>query len=233
MKAKLTILLTTVLAAWAPCSSLEVKGQTLPDVGSARRARLVQQYCGAPEILSGPEAEARSRILNRFDPILIGIESKTGSEKDVLVALVDSDEINAHTYKLSTNQSVICLPVGIARFMSDAEGEFAFIIGHEFGHAYDDQCKTQEGRIAAAGGSRVPIVQKRACESRADSIGFEILVAAGYSPFDAAGAFGRLEMFNGDTTTGIAAKLRGMLSDHPITPERIEHLRQLLLQAHQ
>jgi len=198
---------------------------------AAARAQMVQRYCGAPEILSGREAAERGRILDRFDPVLEKIEARTGREKDVVVALVNSPEINAYNHSLSLSQSLICLPVGMVRFTAGAEGELAFILGHEFGHAYDDECKTAKGRIAAASGSRSPLAQQRACESRADTIGFELLVGAGYSPFDAAGAFGRLEMFSGDTSTSVFARMRGMLSDHPITPERIAHLRELLVQA--
>lgn len=118
----------------------------------------------------------------------------------------------------------------MVRFTSGSEGELAFVLAHEFGHAYDDQCKTVAGRAEIAR-SQNPLVQQRACESRADTIGFHLLLAAGYSPLDAAGFFGREEMLYGDTRTGIISRFMGLLSDHPITPERMQHLHQLLIEA--
>jgi predicted Zn-dependent protease len=77
----------------------------------------------------------------------------------------------------------------------------------------------------------VPVTEQQGCESRADTIGFRILRAAGYSPYDAAGALGRLEMYFGDTNTGVLARLSAMASDHPMTPDRLKHMRALLLQS--
>jgi predicted Zn-dependent protease len=120
-----------------------------------------------------------------------------------------------------------------------SEGEFAFLVSHEIGHAVDDACKTppRTGRLASVrrrsrldvllGGNRV--AAQRKCETRADAIGFNIFRAAGYNPFDAAGAFGRLEMYLGDTSTGILARLNAVRSDHPMTPDRIKHMRSLLM----
>src|SRR5579872_1350386 len=197
----------------------------------AARARLVQHYCHAREIFTGPEADERARILHRFDPLLIRLDPTTTlGDEEVLVALVDSDEINALHHVISISHSLICLPVAMMRFTGGSEGELAFILAHEFGHAYDDECKTAAGRFNIAH-SQNPLVQQRACENRADTIGFNLLIAAGYSPLDAAGAFGREEMLNGDTSTGILATFRGLLSNHPITPERIQHLHQLLIEA--
>jgi predicted Zn-dependent protease len=132
--------------------------------------------------------------------------------------------------------------------MGDAEGELAFVLSHEIGHTVDDQCKTQEGRLAVAqsrgslgaalgglfGGKEgasaaSKLSQQKGCEARADEIGFYIFTASGYNPYDAAGAFGRLEMYSGDTNTGVLARLNALGSDHPMTPDRISHMRALLI----
>jgi predicted Zn-dependent protease len=144
--------------------------------------------------------------------------------------------------------SLICVPVAMVHFMGDAEGELAFIISHEIGHTVDDVCKTQEGRVAiansrgslgalfggvmsgqqgAAAASKTS--QQRGCEARADEIGFRIFTASGQNPYDAAGAFGRLEMYMGDTSTGVLARLSALGSDHPMTPDRIKNMRTLLV----
>jgi predicted Zn-dependent protease len=69
------------------------------------------------------------------------------------------------------------------------------------------------------------LATQRSCEARADAIGFHIFTASGYNPFDAAGAFGRLEMYMGDNSTGVFARLAAMGSNHPMTPDRIKHMR--------
>lgn len=225
-----TLLLSLVGAA-LPLALFSPSVARAQSDSDAARARLVQHYCQAHEIFNGPEADERARILRRFDPSLIRMDPATSSgDEEVLVALVDSNQINAFNHVLSPSHSLICLPVTMVRFTSGSEGELAFILAHEFGHAYDDECKTADGRFEIAH-SQNPLVQQRACENRADTIGFNLLIASGYSPLDAAGAFGREEMLTGDTSTGILAMFRGLLSDHPITPERIQHLHQLLIEA--
>jgi predicted Zn-dependent protease len=155
------------------------------------------------------------------------------------VAVVDSGEINAYHHALNANESLICIPVAMVRFMGEAEGEMAFILSHETGHALDVTCKSESGRAQIGsqtlsgelnkllgGSGRSPIAEQRVCENRADAIGFALFVAAGYNPFDAAGAFGRLEMYLGDT--GILSRLASLANDHPMTQDRIAHMRVLL-----
>lgn len=164
------------------------------------------------------------------------------------VALANSPVINAWATNFNLNISMICVPVAMVHFMGDAEGELAFILSHEIGHTLDDRCKTEEGRLAVAnsrgslgavlggllGGQKgaaaaSKISQQRGCEERADEIGFYVFTASGYNPYDAAGAFGRIEMYLGDTRTGIFARLNALGSDHPMTPDRIRHMRVLLI----
>jgi predicted Zn-dependent protease len=84
--------------------------------------------------------------------------------------------------------------------------------------------------IDAVQGTRHTRDQQVTCESRADEIGYKLIRKAGYSPYAAAGSFGRLEMYSGDTRTGIAGWFQQMSTDHPITPARVEKMRALLIQ---
>ncbi len=141
--------------------------------------------------------------------------------RQILVAVASNNEINAWEADIDPQHSLVCIPSGMIRFMGN-EDEIAFIVAHEIGHAMDDGCRT-------APGVRHTAPEQVQCEIRADEIGYTLLRRAGYSPYAAAGAFGRLEMYSGDTHTGIVGWLRQMTSDHPITPRRIENMREMLL----
>jgi len=199
------------------------------------RAQIVARVCRAPELAGGPAVDAIRRIEQRFGPVVNQVQGHR-----IHVAVVDSDVINAWNQNFSMSESLICVPRVMASFMS-AEGELAFIFAHEIGHALDDPCKTASGRahvatstspLAAVLGALLdqssPVTEQRGCEARADEIGLNVLTRAGYNPYDAAGAFGRLEMYLGDTSTGLLARLAAMNGDHPMTPDRIRHMRTLL-----
>jgi len=201
------------------------------------RAEAIEHYCHAPEVTSGPEFDRMVSIRQRLAPILARVPGY-----EIHLAVVDSNVINASTNFLSSRSSLICIPTGIVRFMGDSQGEMAFVYAHELGHALDNTCKSNVGRAQIApptvsgalnklfgGSGRNPIAEQRACENRADEIGFAIFTDAGYDPFDAAGAFGRLELLLGDTSTGIFGRLAAMGNDHPMTPDRIRHMRALLI----
>ncbi len=202
------------------------------------RAETIDHYCHASEITSGPEFDRIESIRQRLAPVLARVRGH-----EIHFAVVDSAVINAWHVPFNGNVSLICIPTGIVRFMGDSEGEMAFIYAHEIGHALDDTCKSGAGRAQIApptisgaldkllgGSGRNALAEQRTCEARADEIGFRIFTAAGYNPFDAAGAFGRWEMLLGDTSTGIFERLAAMGSDHPMTPDRIRHMHVLLLQ---
>ncbi len=203
-----------------------------------RRARIIEQACHASELTSGVEFDRVAHVRQRFEPIVA-----RDAKHKVSVVVVASDEINARNVPFNMRESVACIPSVMAHFMG-SEGELAFLVGHEIGHGFDDACKTDEGRaqmatrmsplatiLGALVGENGPISEQQACESRADAIGFHLLTAARYSAYDAAGAFGRLEMYLGDTATGVVARLGAMGSDHPMTPDRIRHMRTLLARA--
>jgi len=185
----------------------------------------IQQVCKATEITSGSEVDKVDNILHKLRP---GREQRYPEQRHIYVALIDSNVINASTYNSSID-SLICLPIAMVHFMGDGEGELAFVLSHEIGHAVDDQCKTKEGRMAVW--TRLnTVTAQQACEQRADAIGFNLFTSAGYNPYDAAGAFGRLEMYSGDINTGIVARLLQFGSDHPMTPDRISSMRKLLIE---
>jgi Zn-dependent protease with chaperone function len=146
----------------------------------------------------------------------------------VLVALTSTGQINAWTVinwgtdASGRRASLVCIPTAFVRFMGN-EDELAFTIAHEFGHAVDEACRLIVTTATVARGNKV------LCEMRADEIGYQLTRQAEYSPYAAAGAFGRLEMYFGDTQTGILGIFRQLAIDHPITPKRIENMRRLLI----
>ncbi len=216
------------------CFALPVSSQT-----KHTRAEIVEHFCHAPEVTSGPEFERMVSIRQRLAPILVRVPGY-----EIHVAVVGSNVINAWENNLNPRVALICVPTTFVRFMGDGEGEMAFIYAHELGHALDDTCKSDSGRAQVApptisgaldrllgGSGRNGLVEQKACENRADEIGFAIFTAAGYNPFDAAGGFGRLEMLTGQTSTGIVGRLAALGSDHPMTPLRIQHMHALLLRS--
>src|SRR5579864_198329 len=102
-----SVMFSPVWAVLACCCVFPTSAQTSRGRDIAR-ARLVQRYCHASEIFAGGAADERARILDRFDPLLMKMDSAMG-EQEVIVALVDSNEINAHTQFLSPSRSLICL----------------------------------------------------------------------------------------------------------------------------
>lgn len=231
------IVVLSVSAVFAQASA-----QPAPEA-QVTKEQVVEKVCRAPEITNGPEFDEMHRIEQRLGAVV-----HQDRRHRIYVALVNSTVINAWAENFNLTTSMICVPIAMVHFMGDAEGELAFILSHEVGHTVDDQCKTEVGRLAVAnsrgslgallggllGGQQgaataSKISQQKGCEARADEIGFYIFTASGYDPYDAAGAFGRLEMYIGDTGTGVLARLSALGSDHPMTPDRIKHMRTLLI----
>lgn len=207
------------------------------------KEQIIEKVCKAPEITSGPELDEMKQVEHKLGAVI-----NQDHQHRIYIATVDSNVINAWATNFNMTDSLVCVPVAMVHFMGDAEGELAFILSHEIGHTLDDQCKTEQGRLAVAqsrgslgamlggllGGEKGAaassrLSQQKGCEARADEIGFYIFITAGYNPYDAAGAFGRLEMYMGDTKTGVLARLNALGSDHPMTPDRISHMRALLI----
>ncbi len=146
----------------------------------------------------------------------------------LIVAVSSSSEISAWTIQSwgtdtgGRRASLVCIPTGFIDFIGN-EDELAFSIAHEIGHTVD----TDPGCRSYGSLSRDA---KVICESRADEIGYHLMRQAGYSAYAAAGVFGRLEMYSGDTHTGLTGLFAQLASDHPITPKRIENMRRLLIE---
>ena len=199
---------------------------------------IIESVCRGGEIASGPAYDQMVRIKQRLGSVL-----KANTGHHIRVALVTGNVINAWNADLNPSQSLVCIPISMVVFMSGAEGELGFIVSHEVGHALDDACKTPSGRTEVAiasqpfsafvgallGGRYSTAVVQQSCEARADAIGFALFTAAGYNPFDAAGAFGRLEMYIGDASTTLTARFAALGKDHPMTPDRIGQMREMLI----
>ena len=230
-------------AAFLAIVSIAASAQTLQPA-PLRAPQTVQTMCRGPAVTTGPDYDKVQRIVTR-----LANGTKDDQRHQVFFVLANNPEINAWTVNVQDlNHSVVCVPTSIVEFMGEGDGELAFVIAHEAGHAIDDVCKTPEGRTAVArqrgslgaligeiaGGEKgayqgSTLSQQRGCEERADELGFRMFVRAGYNPYDAAGAFGRLEMYLGDTSTGVFARFANLASSHPITPDRIRHMRMLLI----
>ena len=150
------------------------------------------------------------------------------------IGVVNSDVINAFTFPIPNQRGgIVCLTRGIINLMSN-EDELASVTAHEVGHALDcdPPCPYSPNKVKNVSILQSPVqaelAAQRICEKRADEIGFNLLVQAGYNPYAAGGAFGRLEMFTGDTSTGFFARIQAMASNHPISPDRIKDLSRML-----
>lgn len=203
----------------------------------------IEQICDGPVLASISSKDAEPRVKNNsgkdFDPVdplqdspfvpsaqrLVPIFQATYPSERLIVVLSASQQINAWAVgSWKPHNHLVCVPIAFAEFMGN-EDELAFMIGHEIGHTRDPEPLCGSYRSY----TQLNREQKTACESRADEIGYWFLRQAGYSPYAAAGGFGRLEMYSGDTQTGIMGILRQLSIDHPITPKRIENMRHLLI----
>jgi Zn-dependent protease with chaperone function len=196
---------------------------------------MVRHFCGAAQLSSGAE----------FDEVAAIAQRLAVANPRIHIAVADSPVINAWDVELSTNISLICVPSGMVHFMGDTEGELAFILAHEIGHAIDFRCKSLIGRARVADQSRADAIlaivfghgrgdaagNQRVCETRADELGFNFMTHAGYDPEDAASALRKLSIYLGDTASGPSARFAALGRDHPITPDRIRHIGKLIARS--
>lgn len=178
--------------------------------------------CGLPIDEAFSPSDAEAIVLKSTVAKLDEGRRSLLSTVPVIIVPASGNLVNAWTISNigSTHAALICLPTAMRQITKDAPEELAAVLAHEMGHAIDRECWNIASRSPAG---------KRSCEARADSFGFAITLRAGYNPFAFAGMFGRLEMYSGDTETGFLSRLANVISgNHPITPDRIEHLRQML-----
>jgi len=199
-------------------------GNTWP--GQDGLAKLAQ-LCGAPPANLTPDS-IETILVESVATDLASVRATWGMTQQVFIVPLGSPIINAWTRNSSSggigerNVALICLPTGTVKMLQDSAVELEALIAHEMGHAVDRECYNY--------GSRTRLGQT-SCEARADAYAFAFLTAKNRNPYAVAGMFGRLEMFYGDVSTGILARLTNVLGgNHPITPDRIKNMRNLLVQ---
>jgi predicted Zn-dependent protease len=209
-----TILVGPVLAQIPPL---------LPDV-------MVEQFCHASQITDGTEFDALTATALRL----------AHASRHIHFAVINSPLINAWDVNLSAGVSLICIPAALVQFMGGEDGELAFILAHEIGHATDKRCKTLKARFRVA-----PLATllgqisgdgaggQKASDARADELGVNLMTRAGYDPNDAAVALQRISDTTGLSTTepALFARLEALGEDHPITPDRVHHIRKVIAHA--
>ena len=132
------------------------------------------------------------------------------------VELTVNKELNAYA-DLRTH--TIYLNTSLVQVFYGDRGELAFVIAHEIGHIQDAGCAAR----GAAQRLRGTALQ-RMCEAAADQIGMQYLLAAGYSPFDAAGVMGKLLMIDPAQSSVLGIVLGRFVSDHPVDVDRVKQL---------
>lgn len=194
--------------------------------------QLIRRYCEAPRVSSGAEVEQVAAIALR-----LGV-----ANPHIVIVVSNSPHLNPWDVEAIADTSLICVPAGLVRFMVNEEGELAFMLGHEIGHATDGRCKNLIGRAQVAdeskSGTALAILfghgsgdgarDQRACETRADAIGLNLMTHAGYDPEEAVAALDRLSGYTGDTGAGPFGRLAALRKEHPLIADRIRHIRKLI-----
>lgn len=167
-------------------------------------------------VASGPEWQLLNRVVSRLEG-----QNQFNFPK-VPEVLTDENIINAYAIR---ERRLIVIPIGMVRFLRESEGELAFVVAHEMGHIVDRACyNPPKARLGIDTG----VGTQRICEARADEIGIQFLIGAGYNPFDAAAFFGRMMMYQGDV--GLQRFLSKWVypSTHPVNSDRIADMRRTL-----
>jgi predicted Zn-dependent protease len=201
--------LQTVLNQMAPGCHGSIQAYiTSSETGPVVHDRLGARVNAGDPLTSAAFVQATENVMRVFKTEFPG--------RETTIALAAANEINA--WAITGQNGWVCVPTAMVSFMGN-EDEIAFMVAHELGHTVDDECRAR---------TQITRENQTVCEIRADEIGYRLLRTAGYSPYAAAGMFGKLEMYLGDTSTGINGFFRQLSIDHPITPKRIENMRRLL-----
>lgn len=159
-------------------------------------------------------------------------------------AVLDSPVVNA----FAVPGGAIYVTRGILAMMG-SEAELAAVLGHEIGHvnarhSMSQMTKAQIAQIGLVVGSVVSkefakyaglagaglqvlfLKFSRDNENQADALGVDYARAGGFNPADMAATFVALQKM-GDLSGG-GSSLPGFLSTHPLTPDRIAHVRSML-----
>src|SRR5437762_2637682 len=81
------------------------------------RAQLVMRACNASERVDGPEVDEVRRIDSRLGVTLKTAGLLTGHR--IHVAVLNSEEFNAHHAPLSVTESMLCIPAAMAHYMGN------------------------------------------------------------------------------------------------------------------
>ena len=189
----------------------------------------VAAHCRGAVIKDGPQAAKITRLAQWLNPDDLGIQTY----------LINSDVINAWTVPADTSHSLVCVPVALAVWLEGADGELAYILAHEFGHAIDESCGTREGRAKLAEKSKSPFTllfgssngtessDSRRCEMRADLRAFMLMANAGINTDDAIAALKRLQAASHDHRKGPIGRLSAINASHPLLSDRIKQMERL------
>jgi predicted Zn-dependent protease len=158
--------------------------------------------------------------------------------------VLDSPVVNA----FAVPGGAVYITRGILAMMN-SEAELAAVLGHEIGHvnARHSMSQMSKQQVATLGLAVGSVISKKFAqyaglagaglqvlflkfsrdnENQSDALGVDYARAAGYNPADMAATFVALEKF-GDLS-GQANSLPGFLSTHPVTADRITHVKTLL-----
>ncbi|MFQ5799894.1 MAG: M48 family metallopeptidase [Bacteroidota bacterium] len=187
------------------------------------------------------EAQAQDELLNK-------VWKKLGADRPVeqlpvrlRLHVSHKPEVNAWTTPRTGDIYITRQMLGL---VGSSEGEVAFILGHEIGHVIGywtglgvelqrQQMQSDLSSFLSILGLLFESEEERRNrysqveELLADSIGLYILNDAGYNPYDAAGLFGRLQMYSG-TTDPLTRLWNPYISSHPFKENRIENLRRVM-----
>lgn len=139
---------------------------------------------------------------------------------DYQLALTEPGEMLMNA-TASASTHVIKISPDLVESLKNSPGELAFVIAHEIGHVQDGDCIVRGFQQGLRG-----VALSRMCESTADYVGLQYLMAAGFDPYDAAGFMGRMLMFSPMQTSIGGILANRFLSDHPVDVDRIRHLKE-------
>ena len=242
-RVKRATLVLLVLAAAAACAVNPVTGR-----------RELMLYSESQEIELGKQTDAEVAAAYGVydDPALRSYVGKLGlalaakGQRPGLpwrFTVLDSPVVNA----FAAPGGSVYVTRGILALMG-SEAELAAVLGHEIGHvnarhSMSQMSKQQVTQIGLAAGSVVSktfaqyaglagtglqvlfLKYSRDDENQSDSLGVEYARAAGYDPAEMAVTFAGLQKMGDLSGSG---SLPGFLSTHPLTPDRIAHVKSLI-----
>jgi len=195
----------------------ELRGPSLPSQQSTNA--LPGLGHGSPSLPPGVTADDYNYVRG----IVLRLEKNQYKLPSFRWTIVPASQLNSSA---DPQHGIVFVYTSMIHFLRDDPGEMAFVIAHELGHVED--APYQLARMQVEKRSLLPQLVQQDLETRADNIGFQYLVGAGFNPYDAAALFGRMQMFQGDT--GLSGFFQQFLSNHPINEARVSNLRRLFQQ---